>query len=481
MEKKGSITIYLCLMLSVFLLLFQVIYRSVRIAGARTQLSVGIHQSLYSVFARYDPVLLEQYGLLFVDGSFGGEKFRQDLLCDCIYQGMKEGSAAESGWKKNIWGLRIDHAGLTGYTLATDRKGEAFRLQAVEVMKENLGSQGIRSLLELVEGEREILENQDEIHSGEANEEVLENYESDLKELKKEQEEEGEELQTPAEPVENPIDVIRKIWKKGVLGLVVKDLENLSEESFEKQELVSGRTLEKGFGLQVLPKERGITEKLLFQEYLLEYLSCYTDEGAGNRYELEYVLKGKEKDEENLKGVVSQLLLIREASNFAHLLTDGSKRAQASAMAAAISASIGLPVAKGLIQKALQACWAFGESVLDVRTLLDGGKVPLVKTEGFWQLELDQLVHLADGLDSLRKEQEEGLDYRGYLRILLLAVNEEKQVMRGMDMVEYGMREREGKESFRLDHCIGQLEAQAEAEGGGIRLSVSRGYGYGET
>lgn len=105
----------------------------------------------------------------------------------------------------------------------------------------------------------------------------------------------------------------------------------------------------------------------------------------------------------------------------------------------------------------------------------------MVKTEGFWQLELDQLVHLADGLDSLRKEQEEGLDYRGYLRILLLAVNEEKQVMRGMDMVEYGMREREGKESFRLDHCIGQLEAQAEAEGGGIRLSVSRGYGYGET
>ena len=44
-----------------------------------------------------------------------------------------------------------------------------------------------------------------------------------------------------------------------------------------------------------------------------------------------------------------------------------------------------------------------------------------------------------------------------------------------MDMVEYGMREREGKESFRLDHCIGQLEAQAEAEGGGIRRCLYPG------
>ena len=59
-----------------------------------------------------------------------------------------------------------------------------------------------------------------------------------------------------------------KSGKRAYLGLVVKDLENLSEESFEKQELVSGRTLEKGFGLRVLPEERGITEKLLFQEYL---------------------------------------------------------------------------------------------------------------------------------------------------------------------------------------------------------------------
>ena len=265
MAKKGSITIYLCLMLSVFLLLFQVIYRSVRIAGARTQLSVGIHQSLYSVFARYDPVLLEQYGLLFVDGSFGGEKFRQDLLCDCIYQGMKRRFCSGKRMEEEYLGTAHRSCGSDGIYAGDGSQRRSFSpAGGGSNEKKTWGARGYAAFSNLWKERGKFLRIRMRFIRGKRMRKSWRIMSLIWEELKKEQEEEGEELQTPAEPVENPIDVIRKIWKKGVLGLVVKDLENLSEESFEKQELVSGRTLEKGFGLQVLPGREGNNGKAAF-------------------------------------------------------------------------------------------------------------------------------------------------------------------------------------------------------------------------
>ncbi len=59
------------------------------------------------------------------------------------------------------------------------------------------------------------------------------------------------------------------------------------------------------------------------------------------------------------------------------------------AMALTIASALAIPVASGIISAALIGCWAFAESVLDVRELLDGGKVALVKTDGSsWQLSL---------------------------------------------------------------------------------------------
>ena len=276
--------------------------------------------------------------------------------------------------------------------------------------------------------------------------------------------------------------MIRKIWKMGVLGLVIKNTEVISQQILEKSKMVSGRSLNQGFGLQKLPQEGNMTDKLLFQEYLLKHLDCYTDDNSaeGVQYQLEYIIQGKDGDMENLKGVANQLLLIREASNFTYLLTSPSRRAEAAAMSSAIALSFGIPIAEGLVRKALQVCWAFGESILDVRTLMEGGQVPLIKSDSSWQLQLEQLIHLLEGLDGFRKNNQQGLTYRDYLRLLLLSVSQEKQVMRGMDMVEYQVRCREGKENFRLDCCIAEIQACLEVRIGAMSFYADRGYGYGE-
>ena len=141
MAKKGSITIYLCLMLSVFLLLFQVIYRSAG-AGARTQLSVGIHQSLYSVFARYDPVLLGAVWAAVCGWKFWRRKIQAGFALRLYLPGDERRFCSGKRMEEEYLGTAHRSCGLTGYTLATDRKGEAFRLQAVEVMKKKPGEPG---------------------------------------------------------------------------------------------------------------------------------------------------------------------------------------------------------------------------------------------------------------------------------------------------------------------------------------------------
>lgn len=486
MTRKGSITVYLCLLLSIFLVIFQVIYQSVRLAGARTQVAAGMQQSLYSLFAQYDQVLLEEYDLFFLDGSFGKSELRQDLLCNQVLEGVRAAAEPKSGGKKDIWGISLEKAGLTGYTLATDRQGEAFRKQAVEAARSSLGSQGIRRLFSLVESGKETMKRQEGIKQ--EGEKALEDYDMGKEQAEKDQKEseqagEGQEqTEFPAQLEENPIEVIRKIWKMGVLGLVIKNTEVISQQILEKSKMVSGRSLNQGFGLQKLPQEGDMTDKLLFQEYLLKHLDCYTDDNSaeGVRYQLEYIIQGKNGDMENLKGVANQLLLVREASNFTYLLTSPPRRAEAAAMSSAIAMSFGIPIAEGLVRKALQVCWAFGESILDVRTLMEGGQVPLIKSDSSWQLQLEQLIHLLEGLDGFRKDNQQGLTYRDYLRLLLLSVSQEKQVMRGMDMVEYQVRCREGKENFRLDCCIAELQACLEVRIGAMSFYADRGYGYGE-
>ena len=99
---------------------------------------------------------------------------------------------------------------------------------------------------------------------------------------------------------------------------------------------------------------------------------------AGLNYQVEYILGGKNSDRENLKSVAAKLLLIRQGVNMAHLLADGGKRIQLETLSLAIASSFLVPPAAVIIEAALILCWAFAESVLDVRELFAGGRIPIV-------------------------------------------------------------------------------------------------------
>ena len=180
-------------------------------------------------------------------------------------------------------------------------------------------------------------------------------------------------------------------------------------------------------------------------------------------YQAEYILGGKNSDRENLKSVAGKLLVIRQGVNMAYLLSDGGKRIQVETLALAIASGFLIPPAAAVIEAALIFCWAFAESVLDVRELFAGGKIPLVKTSADWQISLSNLSSLMEGLDSMRKNNEHGLSYEDYLQVLILPVSKEKKVMRAMDMIEDAIRKK-GRANFYMDSCVVALEAFAEVK-----------------
>ena len=181
---------------------------------------------------------------------------------------------------------------------------------------------------------------------------------------------------------------------------------------------------------------------------------------------------------DNLKSVAAKLLFIREGVNFACLMADTGKRAQAEALATAIAAGFLVPPAAVVIETALILCWAFAESVLDVRELFAGGRIPLVKTSDQWQISLVNLSELMSGLDTFRRSDDSGMSYEDYLQVLILTVPRGKKVLRSMDMIENSIRS-QGRPHFCLDSCIVALEAFADVNAENRKdFQVIRQYAY---
>ena len=123
---------------------------------------------------------------------------------------------------------------------------------------------------------------------------------------------------------------------------------------------------------------------------------------------------------------------------------------------------IGLPeLAEGAAQGILLA-WAYGEAIMDIRTLISGGKVPLVKNAEDWKLSLSGLMQLGSVGENVAadsgKDMESGLAYREYLRMLLFLKSQDEVGMRTLDMVEQNLKIRYGQTFFRADACISRVE-----------------------
>ena len=148
MEKKGSITVFLALILSILLSLVSASLQSVQAAATRTQILNGMDIGLYSLFGQYDRSLLRDYDLFFLDGTQGGT----ELNLAAVYDNLE--SYIKPVLKQNGRKLRIKQGGFTGYRLATDQNGEVFYHQACVLYEGYIGKPGCTGTSETHERKR---------------------------------------------------------------------------------------------------------------------------------------------------------------------------------------------------------------------------------------------------------------------------------------------------------------------------------------
>lgn len=268
------------------------------------------------------------------------------------------------------------------------------------------------------------------------------------------------------------LEWIRDLKDEGILALVLPAGAEVSAKSLDLRGAPSKEMGERSEVGETAPNNApaGVTnlfERLLVCEYGIRFFERFEKNGSSEAfYEMEYILNGKEKDKANLTATAETLLALREGLNLVHILSDTGKREEARALAIAIVGGTGILPLVSIMTFFIMTVWAFGEALLDVRSLFDGGKVPLIKGKGDWKLSLEGLLALGkdksmEGLGV--KSEEKGLDYRGYLRLLYFWKYGKETAGRMMDVIQNNVR---GKQpGFCLEQCACQVDMEVEIGG----------------
>ncbi len=173
-------------------------------------------------------------------------------------------------------------------------------------------------------------------------------------------------------------------------------------------------------------------------------------------------------------------MLLRFVPNYVHLQGSSAKKAEAEALALTLCSLLAVPAVTEAAAQVILLAWAYGESLVDMRSLLKGGKVPLVKSEDSWQLSLSGLMKLGQGEDvNDGKDTGSGLPYKEYLRMLLFLEKEEDIGMRALDIIEQNLRLEHGLAFFKADQCISKIEVKSTCNlRRGITYRFTTYFGY---
>lgn len=285
------------------------------------------------------------------------------------------------------------------------------------------------------------------------------------------------------------LENVRRLAGDGLLGLVMPEHAQIPGEKILSEDLPSerkGSMADKGEDIQAGPSE-DLAERLITVQYCSQFFSHFLDDPEpGLVCQMEYLVNGGTEDRENLKEAAARLLALREGMNLIHILGDSVKRSQARELAAVIVGASGMLPMVEVMAVFVMGIWALGEAVADVRTLLAGGKVSLIKSREEWQMSLEKLIDLGKNGRSDPAESEQGLSYESYLKLLLLVSDPKTLLYRMMDVIQDTIgREEPG---FRMERCGVRVEMTVTAEAehlfspgreeGGYRIRTKAGRGY---
>ena len=399
-----------------------------------------------SAFSYYVRPLWNLYGILGIDAGYGSSAMDLVRLEDDIAEIVEENSMEiKNDGYINLLSPGNMNVNTTSYSLLTDNDGAAFIKEASEtVLYSDL------SKLQSIDGMEDLLKDVDVDKILESGTNALTETEAASTEM---QEDTGSLTEVQAiEVEENPIDTVSEWKSKGILAQVINVDTDLSNKTYDTSGSLLVRNVKTGTGTQA---EASLVEKALFRKYLIENLQSYPKSLGHDAldYELEYVISGKSSDAQNLEAAVEKLVAVRVVENYIAILQDSAKVQLAEGIAAGLSSVALSPELTEIVEYAVIAAWAYVESILDVRLLLAGGKVPMIKNSSEWTSDPTQLAAYLN-VNVKAKDCNSGLTYQEYLYQLLLLTSDRTAAYRAMDVIENQIRKTSNYENFCIDNVI---------------------------
>lgn len=495
---KGYLTIFMVLTLTVVMSLCLVLIRGVQRSTMALEVECAVDAGMNSVLAEYHRELFDQYGLLFIDTSYGTEIPSYENTLEHLEEYVNKNLGREEALLKlvsgDLLGLWLEKTRMRGLSVATDGAGRVLRARIREYMEEKVGLPYLEKLtewLQLME-EYELQEN-DWLDRAQEAQGQLESWTDQAQEKYPDKE----------IRLDGTLSRILMTLRGGILNFAV-NLWELSRQGITPENYLSGRQerLQGTVQPQEQPQEPSqspagdeVWEQFVLQEYILEKTGRYGLEKENSllRYQTEYILMGSETDVDNLRAVANALLIIREGANAVHILGDGEKMTLIRGACDALAGAIATPEASPAFQAVIIGAWAGLESLYDVRQLLAGKELPLIKTRDQWFWGFGRGADMENLDESLAQtitgEQGEKdgngqnradlLGYRDYLSLLLMLHDKETLTYRLMDIMEMDIRQTAGNQNFRMDGCVDSLEVEFWFTGGDdYEMKIIRKYAY---
>ena len=405
---KGEITAFLSLIFILLLSMIGAMVQSASIHITKSMKRADMQLAMECIFAEYHSELLEEYGIF-----------------------------AKEGAELSIISRRLEFYGISNME---------HRIEKIELLSDHQGKNFYEQAVRLMGGDVK----EEEIPEEESVEEEAKNAWEELETLLQ-----NEEQSLPEE--NNPIETATLLQKMNILTLVLSENKEVSEKTVELETLPSHRELQVGSGVQSQNVKNSIVNRVLFAGYLQKYFPHFQDTAKDHPlcYEAEYLLACRPSDRENLNEVAQRLVMIRMGVNYLYLISSQERQIEAQTMALALSSLLAAPEAMEVVKQALLFAWAYGESILDLRSLFAGGKVPTVKTDANWNLQLANLSKLLENEKlEIKEADDEGMSYGEYIKILFLMEDEKTLSMRALDLLELNL-------GIRVDDCVTELQMKS--------------------
>lgn len=476
-DNRGSVSVFIALILLVILSSVFLLIDGVRIVYGSTKLKQTIVGANEHVLANYHRELQERYHLFLLDPGFIAEKGIAEEI-----QSYLEKSICNSKAENTFYPFQIHTISVVREVYPDEENLALVKHQIREYMKYKQTTEWVNELTKKMT----ILKDKDE--QEEKTKDLLEQQQRDMESQLEEdakKDSEGSEMTEEEDPEnfiekkpEDPRKVVMDILDEGILRVVLpsgksissrkitgnslpsEELKNMQEQEQRAKNIdFSGLDMIKNLftDSNISEAMNSISTQAVNISYSLDSFSNFSrkvdkEQATRLNYEIEYLIHGGKTDKENLENIVNRILLFRFGMNFTYALTDASLNAQALSIAAALAGVTGLTPIVTALKTMILAAVSYGEAILDVRSLLVGNKIPILKNASNWTISIENIGQILNS-KAVASTDENGMDYEDFLKIFLLSqTNKEVKYGRMLDLMQENIKIRD--KSFSIMESI---------------------------